>query len=117
MSLPPQHPVPRVQRHWRLVAFGQLYRGRDMIGVAMRADDREHLAVAHHVKNARRIGARIDDDDLVVVADNPDVDLVGSRTAAGGRGRRELIDPSGHPGVSFLIFLARGLSYHSHPYL
>ncbi len=103
MGLPPQHPVLRVQRHWRLVPFGQLYRGGDMVGVAVRADDREHLAVAHRVEHAGRVGARVDDDDLLVVTDDPGVDLVGSRAAAGGRGRRELIDPSGHPGASFLV--------------
>lgn len=104
MSLPPQHPVLRVQRHGRLVAFGQFYCRGDMVGVTVRADDREHLTIAHHVKHARRIAARIDDDDLLVVADDPDVDLVGSRAAVGGRGRRDLIDPSGHPGASFLFW-------------
>src|SRR6266568_5399751 len=76
-----------------------------MVGVAVRADDREHLAVAHRVEHARRVGARIDDDVLLIVAYDPDVDLVGARAAIGRRGRRELIDPSGHPGASFLVCL------------
>ena len=88
MGLPPQRAVPRVQGHRRLVPFGHLERGGDVVGVAVRADDREHLAVAHRVEQARGVGARIDDDDLLVVADDPRVDVAGPR--------RELIDPSAH---------------------
>ena len=91
----------RVQRHRRLVPLGHLDGRGDVVGVAVRADDREHLAVAHRVEHGRGIAARIDDDDLLVVADNPDVDLVGPRAAVRRRGRRELIDASSHPGAGF----------------
>ena len=107
MRLAPQHPVLPVQGHRGLVSFGQLYRRGDMVGVAVGADDREDLAVTHHAEHARRVGAWIDDDDLLVVTDDPDVDLAGSRAAVGRRGRQEVIDPSGHPGASFLVCLTR----------
>ena len=77
MGLPPQRAVLRVQGHRRLVPFGHLERGGDVVGVTVRADDREHLAVTHRVQQARRVGARIDDDDLLVVADDPGVDWTG----------------------------------------
>src|SRR5580658_9020645 len=83
-----------------------------MIGVAVRADDREDLAVAHRVKHRRRIAAWIDDDDLFVVTDDPDVD--GSVIAVRRRGRRELIDSCAHPSVPSSFCLTRRPSYHSH---
>ena len=93
MGLPPQRAVPRVQGHRRLVPFGHLERGGDVAGVAVGADNREHLPVADRVEQARGVGARIDDDDLLVVADEPGVDGV----RAAGRGRGKLVDPSTHP--------------------
>jgi hypothetical protein len=55
-----------------------------VVGVAVRADDREHLAVAHRVEHGRRVAARIDDDDLLVVADDPGVGLLGAGSLAAG---------------------------------
>ena len=111
MSVAPQQPVPTVQRHRRLVALGHVDRRGDVVGVAVRADDREHLTVAHRVEHGRGIATRIDDDDLVVVTDNPDVDLGRPRVAVGRRGRRHPINPCAHPGVSLLV------SPHSPPFL
>ena len=74
MGLPPRQPVLAVQGHRRLVPLGHLERRGDVIGMAVRADDREHLPVARPGKHRLGIAARIDDDDLFVVADQPDVD-------------------------------------------
>jgi hypothetical protein len=63
-----------------------------VVGVAVGTDDREHLPIAHRVEQARGVGARIDDDDLFVVADEPGVDGV----RAPGHRRRKLVDPSTH---------------------
>src|SRR2546423_1694141 len=59
VGLPPRHPVPRVQGHGGLVPFGYLDRGRDVLGVAVGADDREDLTVAHRVEHPGRVGAGI----------------------------------------------------------
>jgi len=79
-----------------------------MVGVAVRADDREHLTLPHRVEHRRRVAAGIDDDDLVVVTDDPGVGLLT------GRGRHP-VNPCAHPSGSFLVGLTRRPSYHSHP--
>ena len=90
MGLPPQRAVRRVQGHRRLVRFGRVECGGDVAGVAVGADDREHLPVAHRVEQARGVGAGIDDDDLLVVADEPGVDGVpGPRARTRETGRSE----------------------------
>src|SRR5579862_2232222 len=91
--LPPQLPVPRVQRHRRLVPLGHLQGRGDLVGVAVRADDRDDLAISHRVEHRGRVTTRIDDDDLVAVADDPGVNPAGAR--------RHQFDPCGHRGSSF----------------
>jgi hypothetical protein len=58
------------------VPFGYLEGGRDMARVAMGADDGEHFAVTDDVEDAVSVLSRIDDDDFVVVTDDPGVGRV-----------------------------------------
>jgi hypothetical protein len=63
-----------VQRHGRLVPGRHLNRGGGVGRVPVRADDREHLAVAHGGQHRGRVVAGVDDDDFLVVPDDPGVD-------------------------------------------
>jgi hypothetical protein len=66
-------PVAWMERDRCLVPLGDVERSAAVTGVAMRADDREYLPVAHHVQHGRAISAGIDDDDLLVIAKNPGI--------------------------------------------
>ena len=70
---PPEEPVGAVQRHRRLVPLGHLDRRRHVPFVPVGADHGDDLAVTDLLEHGFRVIARIDDDHLFVVPDQPAV--------------------------------------------
>jgi hypothetical protein len=71
----PQHPVRRVQRDHGVGRGRDLDRCVDVVVVPVRADDRDHSAVADCGEDLLGVMRRVDHEDLAVVADQPDVVL------------------------------------------
>ena len=95
----PVQPVSRVQRHRRLVTLGHLDGCGDVAGVPVRADDSEYLAVANPLEHLGGVLARVDDDYLVIVTDDPRVCLGSVRVGVvvlRHPGRPHPLDPSFH---------------------
>ena len=62
-----------MQRDGRLVALRYLQRRGGMAGVPVRADNREHLPVAHAGEYRVRVGTGIDHDDFLIVTHDPGI--------------------------------------------
>ena len=72
----PERAVGFVDEHRRrLRAAGEIVGRVDVVVVTVRADDRHDAAVTHRVDDRARVVRGVDDEHLVVVADEPDVVL------------------------------------------
>jgi hypothetical protein len=92
----PEHLVGRVEPDRRTTRGPRQRVCRvDVVVVAVRAQDRGDLPVADGCENRRRVVRGIDDEHLVVVADQPDVvlDLEVFTVDREDPGRRHVLDP------------------------
>ena len=70
---PPQHIVGWMQQHGRVERIAEFRCDRDMVVVAVGAHHGDHVATADGVDDRARIVCSVEDDNVVVVADDPDV--------------------------------------------
>ena len=77
----PQHIVGGVQQHRGVQRLTQLGRDRHMVVVAVRADHGHHVAAADRHHDGPGVVGGVEDNDLGVVADDPDI-VVDFPTAA-----------------------------------
>jgi hypothetical protein len=73
MHLAPRLPVTWVQGNWSFISLRHRERGLRVSGVTMSADHRKDLAIANCGEHGGGVRAWIDDDDLLVVTDDPGV--------------------------------------------
>lgn len=73
VSHSPQHVVGRMQKHRRVERIRQLRGDRDVVIVPMGANDCHHVAAADGHDDRPGVVGGVEDDDVVVVADEPDV--------------------------------------------
>ncbi len=81
MGHSPQHVIGGMQQHRGVERVTQFGRDRDMVVVAVRADHRDHVAAADGVDDRAGVVRGVENHDLVLVADDPDV-VVDFPTAA-----------------------------------
>ena len=94
----PEHEVVRVQSDLGVLGGGDLDGGVDVVVVAVGQDDGHHAPLAHPGQDGLRVVGRVDDQHLVLVADEPDVvlDLPLAAVESEGAGRDDSLDASGH---------------------
>ena len=71
----PQHRIIRMQEDWRPRFVGEIGCGVDVVVVTMGANNRPQCSAAEAIENGAVVVGGVDDDGLVVVADDPDVVL------------------------------------------